>query len=267
MIKTNNHIEILRLSELQTNAASEKNYFHLTKYGFLYFTKGDGIIVIDFKDFEYQKGSLIMVSPKQLIDFQFEDNTEGFLVLFTENSISAEVFKTVRKNEMRSLKDKFLNEEALYGFILNLYKEIKNSKGLWNASIIQKQLEVILLKCDRCFIGHRKKFSEKYFNTYLHFNHLVVHEHMKSRNALDYAENLSLSYKHLNDICKKVTGITAKDYINEYLVLEIKKALVLTNIPINKLTTLYGFDEATNFVKYFKRYTLITPKQFRKENK
>lgn len=266
MIKTNNHIEILRLSDVQVSSTSGKNYFHLTKYGFIYFTKGDGTIIIDFKDYEYQKGGLIMLSPRQLINFQFEDNTEGFIVLFTENSITAEVFRTVRKNEMQSLSGKALTEEAVYGFILNLYKEIKNSKGLWNALIVQKQLEGILLKCDRCFISQRKKFSKTYFNTYLHFNHLVVHEHMKSRNALDYAETLALSYKHLNDICKKVTGITAKDYINEYLVLEIKKALVLTNTPINKLTIQFGFDEATNFVKYFKRYTKMTPKQFRKEN-
>lgn len=267
MIVTNNHIEILRLSELQTTTTSENNYFHLTKYGFIYVTKGEGKITIDFKDINYEKGALIMLCPRQLVNFQLEHNSEGFLVLFTENSVNAEVFRTVRKNEMYSLNDEELREEAIYGFILNLYKEIKNSKGLWNSSIVSDQLEIILLKCDRCFITKRNKYSKTYFNTYLHFNHLVVHQHMKSRNALDYAETLMLSYKHLNDVCKKITGITAKDYINEFLILEIKKALVLTNTPINKLTMQFGFDEATNFVKYFKRYTKMTPKQFRKENK
>jgi|TARA_B110000902_G_scaffold265723_1_gene350866 AraC family transcriptional activator of pobA len=48
------------------------------------------------------------------------------------------------------------------------------------------------------------------------------------------------------------------------MVLEAKRQLVVENIQVNQLAYALGFDEVTNFIKYFKKHTLLTPTQFKK---
>ena len=75
---------------------------------------------------------------------------------------------------------------------------------------------------------------------------------------------MDISYKHLNDICKAVLGQTAKEFIDKYLILETKRHLASSNISVKELTFQMGFDEPTNFIKFFKRHTHQTPSQFKK---
>lgn len=47
------------------------------------------------------------------------------------------------------------------------------------------------------------------------------------------------------------------------MVLEIKRALATSNASVQEITYTFGFDEPTNFVKYFKKHTGYSPAQFR----
>ena len=107
----------------------------------------------------------------------------------------------------------------------------------------------------------RAKYLEKPFNDFR--NHLVKN-YKKTRNAKDYAQTMNISYKHLNNICKSILGKTAKEFIDDYLILETKRHLASSNISIKELTFKMGFDEPTNFVKFFKKHTQQTPSQFKK---
>ena len=72
------------------------------------------------------------------------------------------------------------------------------------------------------------------------------------------------TYKHLNIVCKEVINKTAKQYIDEFVILEAKRNLVNSTIKSTELAYLMGFEESTNFVKYFKKHTGFTPNHFKK---
>ena len=55
-----------------------------------------------------------------------------------------------------------------------------------------------------------------------------------------------------------------KTYINDSLILEIKRLLMNTSLSIKEISYKTGFEDPTNFVKYFKKYTELTPIDFRK---
>ena len=75
--------------------------------------------------------------------------------------------------------------------------------------------------------------------------------HKESRSAKHYANLLNISYKELNNLTKVFTESTAKDYINDYTILEAKRSLASTNLSIKEIAFDYGFKEATNFIKFF----------------
>ncbi|MBU2628285.1 MAG: helix-turn-helix domain-containing protein, partial [Proteobacteria bacterium] len=112
----------------------------------------------------------------------------------------------------------------------------------------------------------KEKNSEWFIRFGAFRNHLENHL-TETRNAKEYAEMMNISYKHLNDICKSVTGSTAKEFIDNFVVLEIKRHLAISDISVKELTYELGFDEPTNFVKFFKKRANQTPSQFKNDLK
>lgn len=100
---------------------------------------------------------------------------------------------------------------------------------------------------------------------FLKFKNILEKEYIISRNADYYAKKINITYKHLNVICKGIVSITAKQFIDEFVILEAKRKLINSSIKSTELAYLMGFEESTNFVKYFKKHTGHTPNQFKKQ--
>ncbi len=80
-----------------------------------------------------------------------------------------------------------------------------------------------------------------------------------------YASALGMSEKSLSRACFETIGVPAKTCITRRLVLEGKRLLAHTNKPVQVIGQELGFDEATNFVKFFRRFSGTTPLEFRKD--
>ncbi|WP_136809986.1 helix-turn-helix domain-containing protein [Desulfosediminicola flagellatus] len=106
--------------------------------------------------------------------------------------------------------------------------------------------------------------NEEWFILFEYFKKHLVEHHTATKSVKDYALMLNISPKHLNIICKSFSGVTAKQYIDTFMVTEIKRALATSDDLVQKISDEFGFDEPTNFVKYFKKHTGQCPAQFRK---
>ena len=101
-------------------------------------------------------------------------------------------------------------------------------------------------------------------NLFKKFNSLIEQNIAKSRSADFYANELAITYKHLNLICKELVNKTAKNVIDDFLILKAKRNLINTTMKSNELAFKLGFEDPTNFTKYFKKHTGLTPKEFTK---
>ena len=70
----------------------------------------------------------------------------------------------------------------------------------------------------------------------------------------------------MNKICKLATQQTAKQLIDAYIILNAKRALSIDKLQVKQVSDILGFDEATNFVKFFKKHTLMAPKLFQSQD-
>ena len=59
------------------------------------------------------------------------------------------------------------------------------------------------------------------------------------------------------------TSVIGKDLNIDIHIVNAKRSLTNKSIPINKIAFDLGFDEATNFTKFFKKRTQFTPRKFR----
>ena len=240
----------------------------------IFITKGKGNHFIDFKKHPFQKGSIIFIAKEQVQSFDLKSDTEGFIILFTENFIwnTVDFSKSLNYSMLYNyhsnssiLNPKDMPDDGFTSIIEEINREYYFPDSFAKEEIISSLMNFLFLKAERIFRkdldSKRDKKLAKPFNT---FRNLLIKNYKNTRNASDYAQMMYISYKHLNDICKAVLGQTAKEFIDNYLILETKRYLASSNISIKELTFQMGFDEPTNFIKFFKRHTRQTPSQFKK---
>lgn len=92
----------------------------------------------------------------------------------------------------------------------------------------------------------------------------LVQQNFKNERFLDfYADKLDVSSKHLSRTVKAVTGFTAVEWIDRYVILEAKVLLKATNLTVQQISDELNFPSQSFFGKYFKKHTGLSPKDFR----
>lgn len=97
-----------------------------------------------------------------------------------------------------------------------------------------------------------------------HFFELVGENILSGRRNIPfYAEKLCVSERYLFKVCKKETGKTPKDLINEFLVGQIKNTLLTTEMTHQQIADQFNFPDQSAFGQFFKRQEGMSPSEFR----
>ena len=104
------------------------------------------------------------------------------------------------------------------------------------------------------------KREEVLFNQFIN---LLNEHHRKERRVDFYAEQLFLSPKHFSTVVKKVSGKTAGEWIDEYVILEAKALLKYSVMSIQEVAYFMNFPNPSFFGKYFKHHTGLSPSEYK----
>lgn len=97
------------------------------------------------------------------------------------------------------------------------------------------------------------------------FIDLVEKYHNKERSVGFYADKLCISSKYLSQIIKNVSGFSAPDIINKYVILEAQHLLRHTDLSVKEIADQLNFPNQSFFYKYFKAHTGCTPNSYRQQ--
>lgn len=78
----------------------------------------------------------------------------------------------------------------------------------------------------------------------------------------EVADSVYLTPEYLARLFKKETGITIKQYINDYRMERAKELLSGGNVRISDVASQVGFDSFSYFSTVFKKYTGMTPNEY-----
>lgn len=269
-------IEIFTLDRLYKRKASLSHnpaQPHRVEFNcLLYVTAGTGKHFIDFNYHSIKTGSFIFIQKHQVQAFDFSNCPQGFVILFTDEFFSDLQTKirlpALIPNNLTSLYDPVINvKNQLKTSCENLLSEILIEQDNDNSDplLIRLLFTTLFFKVMREIPQSQSRhLSDSRITKFQNFIHLVENRSLTSREASDYASMLNITYKSLNEICKLASNNTAKQLIDLETVLEAKRKLAVEDILIQTLAYELGFEEVTNFVKYFKRHTGLTPSQFKK---
>ena len=245
------------------------NYYHL-----VYFTEGSGEHLIDFEKFPVKTGMMYFMKPGQVHQWYFKEKYDGFVVNF-----SSSFFDWIGINSALLQKFSFLQSikitdhvielnKDLQLIISSLFEEIINENLLndqfTNLKIGAQLLELFIL-IERHYFSESNTIND-YKSVLLNNFQTLIDQNFKIKKLpKDYAEMLYITPNHLNALCKDLGGISAGELIRSRVVLEAKRLLVNKELSVSEIAYELNFQDASYFVKFFKKYTNFTPEQFRKQ--
>lgn len=109
-----------------------------------------------------------------------------------------------------------------------------------------------------------KKRMSRRLNYVHEFMALVRQHHTRQRSIGFYADRLYISSKYLSHIIKDITGRSAADWIDQFVILEAKNLLRFSNKNIQQIAYALNFSTQSSFGKYFKHITGMSPTQYQK---
>jgi len=262
---------IFRFDELTDSSALkmppyQKDYYQVS----LILNPENAIADIDEQSNDTLKNTLYFLSPDHIFSWQRNSNTTGFIVYFKAEFLN--FFSGHFKSEF-SLFDlsnenflKLENKEVqdILSDFDKLYKEYYTSNN-YRHQILQSSLLSFLFKCKSLqeSRGAKTKNLSKKEELVYRFRNLVMNSYIKHKKVSEYATLLHISSNSLNQTVKSVLGRTAKEVISEQIIQEAKRHIRYSADDISEISYSLGFDEPTHFIRFFKKQTALTPKEYR----
>ncbi len=264
--------EIASFNELFKNI--DLNTHFMTKphrikfYHILYFTKSNDYHYIDFKNYKIEDNTLLFLSKDQVHSFSKTANYEGFVILLTDEFLKRNLLNLEKSMFNILLKPSIIEDaSSIYKFLFEqLYNDYKNNSS-YKEKLNGTLFNYIILKAQEDISKQNlSNINEKYTLIYNKFKNLLYSNYYKNRSVNFYSDLLKITPKHLNVICKEHSKLNTKQIIDNYIILESKRRLISTNKAIKEISYELGFIETTNFIKYFKKHTNISPSSFRQSH-
>ncbi len=238
-------------------------------FAILIIEKGNVQHMLDFKNYELKAGDCLFISKGQVHAFSEKQAYNGKLVLFTESFLHTHFTgNTIARvsalyNYFTSSPLKQQKKDNLE-LISQLTNSLTNDPKEVLENLLGAHLSIYLLKTQsNCTNTHLDQNHE----LFLMFKEKLYQSFHLSRDAKYYAKELGVDYKRLNNASKATTGSTIKIIIDEYVMLEAKRRLASTNLSVKEISYECGFEEPTNFLKFFKKHASATPQEFRNQLK
>lgn len=263
--------ELADLASLATYQDADPYAPHPVEYFCMIFIEqGQGRHQIDGIDYPYQDGSIIFVNREQTHAFDPTDKPTGKMLritpaFFTECSANIRKSYFVPVHMSLAYSPILKLDPALIQTCRTLLHEIAISQQEKGGDDVVTQLlfSALMLR-----LAQARRLGSSCANDEdrARFNEFLkqVEQHFTDhREAKTYANKVGLSYKSLNLLCRRCCGKTAKQIIDFRLNLEITRKLSMKGGSIQSIAFELGFDDTTNFVKYFKRFNNVTPSAYR----
>jgi AraC-like DNA-binding protein len=144
-------------------------------------------------------------------------------------------------------------------------KEIETLKPD-SGDLLRAILYHLLVLLNRLYADHFTLQGTIYTNVALFkFRVLLEQHYTKLQRVVDYSDLLKISQVQLNKLCKQYAGQTAQKLIHAKIITEAKRLISYSSLSIAEIGYRLNFSDPANFNRFFKKYSGISPQQYRKQ--
>lgn len=245
-------------------------------YQVIWVQRGHATHMVDFQPVPLGPGSLLFVGQHRVHTFDATADYDGRLLLFTDaffirNEGDAQFLRTtILFHDLLDIAVVQTGAQTLdvAPLFAQLSAEGAHPADDYHQAVLQHQLYTLLLLAERARRkqGFQALIKGPDLDYTVLFQDLVDAQYKTLRTVRGYAARLAVSEKRLAHATANTLGKLPKELIDGRVTLEAKRLLVHTRASIKEIGFELGFDEPTNFIKYFRRQAGVTPIEFREQH-
>ncbi|WP_244215821.1 helix-turn-helix domain-containing protein [Pedobacter kyonggii] len=247
--------------------------FNIRFHTHIYCQSGSLKFVFNGKQYQSKKGEFVFwLAGINVSDLSFSTSFRATILfvdsdLLTESlpSATASIDSIIHSKEYPILHpDKKDKEKILKNFEL-LYDMSQETGHRFYEEALKLQMQIFLLEMWHIFEDEldRRKRSLQSGTLYEQFIQLVQQHCMTQREVRFYSDQLNITPKYLNHICKVNTAITASEWIQRNAKERIIILLQNKNLNISEIADEMDFSSRSFFTRYVKKLLGVTPKEYR----
>lgn len=221
---------------------------------------GTGSHTIDFEAVPLTPGRLVRVLPGQVHSWDLSTDVEVTAVLSASPLATASVIDDTPARDLDAASLRTI--EALIDVVRTEQHGYAGDEA--SDRLLRGIVDAIHAVFERAApesnTGHAPE-------AYSAFRSALERDLGSSHSVKDYARTLGYSERTLSRACQAVTGLSAKGVLTQRLVLEAKRQLAHSDLPVRTIGSQLGFSEATNFHKFFVREVGSKPTAFRESSR
>jgi len=246
--------------------------FRLNFWVILYITEGEGSHFIDFHEFKYKPGDILFIQKNQVQKFAVNLDVRGYIMHINEpflvsldqfgNNIFLEFIDRSGGSPVLSVNMDLASTNRK--LVELLFSEYSRGHEHVEPQFIKSLFDSFILSLKQEFSFVDTVFTNADYKIFTEFRE-AVEIHYREHLTLDhYADLLAVTKKTINKATRAVVDLSAKEYVNNRLFLELKRFLSQGEMLIYEVSDYLGFDEPSNMTKFFKKHEGVSPKQFQK---
>lgn len=235
------------------------------------FTEGPVRHMIDFAEYEAGAGDLLWIRPGQVHRFSRTCEYRGSVLTMQPGFLPRAIVEATglyRYDLPPLLRPDPPQLAALQASLANLRREYEDTETLplsLHTSVLRHSLTAFLLRLAHLAASSAEAARRQADTTFTLFRDAVEKDFAANHSVSAYADALGYSRRTLVRAVRAATGETPKGFIDKRVVLEAKRLLAHTDLPIGRVGAAIGFPDAANFSKFFHLHTGQTPVAFRAE--
>ncbi len=252
--------------------------YRLTAYATLLCTKGNARLMLNNLEYELTVGDLLVCMPGAMIEgkyFSDDFQTIGFY-------LSLEFFEALTKLPI-GLFDSAVYianhpvvhiAEPAISIFTQYYELIRSKLNDYSDNPHHQLVTDFLIQAFMYEFHDTMEATVKLETNNVHFTsgdnlrknfmQLLLQSYPKPRSVAWYADKLNVTPKYLSNVCKQLTGKTASNIIDHYVLEDVKRNLMRPEKSVKQIVNELDFASISFFGKYVKKHLGMSPKNYRK---
>jgi AraC-like DNA-binding protein len=235
-------------------------------------TQGSADYTCGIYKFKAKENTLLMIPPHVVnSSVNWSPDSKGYFLLFNLDFFLQSHFPFSHLKNKKILQSSVqpniqLNPEQADS-VEEIFKTIfaeKNDDNPYKKELIALKIIELLIQIERLYLEvHEFDDNQITLDLVRQFSDLIELNFARERSVAFYASALNIHPNYLNAVIKNHSGMTAKDSIQNRLLLETKYLLHHTRLSIKEIAHQLGFDDPNYFAVFFKRSEGLSPIAYR----
>lgn len=247
----------------------------------LYCIKGGLRVSVNLNDFEVLENTMFMSMPNNILRFSERDEkTEDshYVLVAMSPQFASDLrvdFKKFLNEGLFMMEDPVVEfddmEKELMSRHMELISKVAGSDMSFREtsvrSLVSSMFCLAVSLWDKKIDQTRQNASDHTTRSRMVFEQfikLVGEYHIQHRNVGFYADKMCLTPKYLSKLIKTISGRSAPEWIDSYVILEARSLLKYSDATIKEIVYKLNFPNQSVFYKFFKARTGMTPSEYRK---